>query len=79
MSWLRADTLEIISSGLYTFARDKRYSVEYRQEESIWVLRITDVNFEDSATYDCQVNTDPLLVFPVSLKVKSKVEFCKTD
>ena len=63
--------MEIISSGLYTFIRDPRYSVEYMEEDNTWVLRITKVEYEDSAVFDCQVNTDPLMIFPVSLKVVS--------
>jgi len=69
VSWLRADKLEIISSGLYTFIRDPRYSAEYMEEENTWVLRITKVEYEDSAVFDCQVNTDPVMMYPVSLKV----------
>merc|ERR1711892_1103216 len=34
-----------------------------------WVLRITKVEYEDSAVFDCQVNTDPLMMYPISLKV----------
>jgi len=69
VSWLREEPLEIISSGLYTFIRDPRYSVEYMEEDNTWVLRITKVEYEDSAIFDCQVNTDPLMIYPVSLKV----------
>ena len=68
--------MEIISSGLYTFIRDPRYSAEYIEEENTWVLRITKVEYEDSAIFDCQVNTDPLMSYAVSLKVISKNDWC---
>ena len=77
VSWLRTEPLEIISSGLYIFIRDPRYSVEYIEEENTWVLRITKVEYEDSAIFDCQVNTDPLMTYAISLKVISKNIWCK--
>merc|ERR1711915_503597 len=47
VSWIRTDPLEIISSGLYTFIGDSRYSTEYLSEDNVWVLRITNVRYED--------------------------------
>eukprot|EP00092_Neocalanus_flemingeri_P006184 GFUD01006656.1.p1 GENE.GFUD01006656.1~~GFUD01006656.1.p1 ORF type:complete len:314 (-),score=84.47 GFUD01006656.1:282-1223(-) len=72
VSWLKTDPLQIISSGLYTFIKDPRYSSEYMEEENTWVLRITKVEYEDSGMFDCQVNTDPLMTYTVSLKVVKK-------
>jgi len=69
VSWIRTDPLEIISSGLYTFIGDSRYSTEYLSEDNVWVLRITNVRYEDSATFECQVNTNPVMSYNVSLKV----------
>jgi len=72
VSWLKTDPLQIISSGLYTFISDPRYSTEYMEEENTWVLRITKVEYEDSGQFDCQVNTDPLMMHSFSLKVVKK-------
>ena len=69
---MKTNPLEIISSGLYTFINDPRYSVEYMEEENTWVLRITNVEYEDSGLFDCQINTDQLTTYAVSLKVISK-------
>ena len=62
----------MIDYRLYTFIRDPRCSVEYMEEDNTWVLRITKGEYEDSAIFDCQVNTDPLMIYPISLKVVSK-------
>ena len=69
---MKTDPLQIISSGLYTFISDPRYSTEYVEEENTWVLRITKVEYEDSGQFDCQVNTDPLMMHSFSVKVVSK-------
>ena len=37
-----------------------------------WTLRIDNVQLEDSGSYDCQVNTQPVSVFPVHLTVFGK-------
>ena len=75
---MKTEPLEIISSGLYTFIRDPRYSAEYMEEENTWVLRITKVEYKDSAIFDCQVNTDPLMSYTISLKVIGKNTLCIT-
>ncbi|RWS28779.1 Ig-like and fibronectin type-III domain-containing protein C25G4.10, partial [Leptotrombidium deliense] len=50
---------EVLTAGNVRVTSDTRFSILHRQNESIWVLRINEVDETDSGIYVCEVNTIP--------------------
>lgn len=53
VSWIRCQSLQILSVGFLVFTHNSRYSVSNIEQD--WVLRIDRVRKEDSGEYECQV------------------------
>uniref|UniRef100_A0A8D8QJE9 Ig-like domain-containing protein n=1 Tax=Cacopsylla melanoneura TaxID=428564 RepID=A0A8D8QJE9_9HEMI len=78
VSWIRTSELSILTSNIFTFTSDERFSVQHPDGDSAaWGLRITGVRLEDAGEYECQVSTFPKLRHTVRLTVKGKVMFPK--
>ena len=50
VSWLRSDSLQILSVGYLVFTHDNRFSIT-----NTWDLVISRLKQEDSGDYECQV------------------------
>lgn len=75
MSWIRQRDLHILTTGLYTYSTDQRFSVAHRTDATLsagrngiighptpdedWILQIKYVQPRDSGVYECQVSTEP--------------------
>lgn len=71
VSWIRTSELSILTSNVFTFTSDPRFSVEHPLGDSAaWGLRVTGVRLEDGGEYECQVSTFPKLRHTVRLTVK---------
>jgi len=69
VSWLRSDTLHILSVGYYTFTTDPRYTADYQDKDDTWLLRIRGVKAKDGGTYECQKSGEPVVSYTVVLTV----------
>lgn len=69
VSWLRQDTLHILSAGHYTYVSDARYEAAYMKREDLWELRIKNVEEKDSGLFECQVSSLPVISYFIQLNV----------
>ena len=77
ISWIRKHDLAILTSNTFVYTSDARFSVIHIFETHNWDLRIKPVSLKDSGLYECQVNTEPKINFPVFLDVISKGNLLK--
>ena len=56
MSWLRADTTQILAAGSYTYVSDMRYTAAHSDTRDTWSLVIRNVTAADSGVFECQVS-----------------------
>ena len=56
MSWLRADTTQILAAGSYTYVSDMRYTAAHTPSRDTWSLVIKNVSAADSGVFECQVS-----------------------
>ncbi|XP_012278800.1 lachesin [Orussus abietinus] len=59
ISWMRKRDLHILTSSVYTYTGDDRFSVKHPEASDEWRLRIDYVQPRDEGIYECQVNTEP--------------------
>ncbi len=45
VSWLREDTMSILSAGLYTYISNTRFIARHLEDEDIWTLAIRQEEF----------------------------------
>lgn len=69
VSWLRHKDVNLLSVGRYLYTKDRRMKVMTDRVNGVWMLQIHDIRHNDEGDYECQVNTNPLLMHTVSLKV----------
>lgn len=66
---MRKRDLHILTSNIYTYTGDQRFSVIHPPNSEDWDLKIEYVQPRDSGIYECQVNTEPKINLAISLKV----------
>ena len=69
VSWLREDSLHLLTVGRYTYTSDLRYEATHLPHSTDWSLSIKSVEPEDSGLYICQVSSSPILSHQVWLTV----------
>ena len=69
VSWLREDSLHLLTVGRYTYTSDLRYEASHLPHSTDWSLTIKSVAPEDSGLYICQVSSSPILSHQVWLTV----------
>ncbi|XP_065090225.1 uncharacterized protein LOC135711355 isoform X2 [Ochlerotatus camptorhynchus] len=69
VSWMRKRDLHILTSDIYTYTGDQRFSVVHPQDSDDWDLKIEYPQLKDSGIYECQVNTEPKINLAVYLDV----------
>lgn len=72
VSWIRRRDLAILTSNTSVYTTDTRFNVIHIPASNNWDLRIKPVEERDSGVFECQVNTDPKINFPIHLHVTSK-------
>lgn len=72
VSWMRRRDLAILTSNTFVYTTDSRFSVIHIQDSNNWDLRVKSVSLKDSGEYDCQINTEPKINFPINLDVISE-------
>ncbi|XP_039291781.1 fibroblast growth factor receptor-like 1 isoform X2 [Nilaparvata lugens] len=70
VSWMRKRDLHILTSNIFTYTGDGRFSVLHPESSDDWNLRIEYVQPRDAGIYECQVNTEPKLNLATFLDVE---------
>ena len=55
VSWIRLSDYQILTNGLTTFTRDKRFNLLHSAGTSEWTLELVSVTEKDEGGYQCQV------------------------
>ncbi|XP_037926172.1 zwei Ig domain protein zig-8 isoform X3 [Hermetia illucens] len=73
VSWMRKRDLHILTTNIYTYTGDQRFSVLHTPGSDNWDLKIEYAQQRDSGIYECQVNTEPKINLAVVLEVTAAV------
>ncbi|CAH1406129.1 unnamed protein product [Nezara viridula] len=68
---MRKRDLHILTSNIYTYTGDGRFSVIHPDPSDDWNLKIEYVQKRDSGIYECQVNTEPKINMAIHLNVEA--------
>ncbi|XP_032671093.1 uncharacterized protein LOC116844079 isoform X2 [Odontomachus brunneus] len=70
VSWMRSRDLHILTSGNFAFSSDARFGPQHSPGSDAWTLRLDNARKTDSGKYECQVNTEPKIMYAVQLSVR---------
>ncbi|XP_050458798.1 zwei Ig domain protein zig-8-like isoform X1 [Cataglyphis hispanica] len=70
VSWMRSRDLHILTSGNFSFSSDARFGAQHTPGSDAWTLRLDNARKTDSGKYECQVNTEPKIMYAVQLSVR---------
>ncbi|XP_026465013.1 zwei Ig domain protein zig-8-like [Ctenocephalides felis] len=71
VSWMRKRDLHILTSNIFTYTGDARFTVLHPQDGDDWDLRVEYAQNRDAGIYECQVNTEPKINLAVYLHVQA--------
>lgn len=57
VSWIRRWDWHILTTGIYTYTSDMRFSVLHTEGSDDWTLQIKYAHIRDNGTYECQMYT----------------------
>ncbi|XP_049876257.1 zwei Ig domain protein zig-8-like isoform X2 [Pectinophora gossypiella] len=69
VSWIRHRDLHILTVGGYTYTSDQRFQATHSPPTDDWTLHIKWAQQRDAGVYECQVSTQPVRSFFVTLHV----------
>ncbi|XP_076388758.1 zwei Ig domain protein zig-8 isoform X2 [Megachile rotundata] len=72
VSWIRKRDLHILTSSIYAYTGDERFSVKHPEASDEWTLKIDYVQQRDAGVYECQVNTEPKMNLAFVLRVEER-------
>ncbi|XP_034490901.1 zwei Ig domain protein zig-8 isoform X2 [Drosophila innubila] len=72
VSWMRKRDLHILTTNIYTYTGDQRFSVIHPLNSEDWDLKIDYAQPRDSGIYECQVNTEPKINLAVTLEITAE-------
>lgn len=72
---MRKRDLHILTSNIFTYTGDGRFSVIHPEGSDDWNLRIEFVQKRDGGIYECQVNTEPKINMAIRLNVEGKYNY----
>ncbi|XP_017766803.1 PREDICTED: basement membrane-specific heparan sulfate proteoglycan core protein-like isoform X4 [Eufriesea mexicana] len=70
ISWIRKRDLHILTSSIFAYTGDGRFSVKHPEASDEWSLLINYVQQRDAGVYECQVNTEPKMNLAFVLTVE---------
>ncbi|EFX87810.1 hypothetical protein DAPPUDRAFT_192128 [Daphnia pulex] len=70
VSWVRQSDLAILASGGVSHTSDNRITASADETLTDWELQIAEAQTKDSGLYECQVNTEPKINWPVTVHVE---------
>lgn len=59
VAWIKSDTKAILAIHTHMVSQNTRLSVTHNGHNT-WKLHVSNVQKNDSGTYMCQINTDPM-------------------
>lgn len=65
----------MLTSSIYTFTGDARFSVMHPEGSDEWTLEIKYVQKRDAGVFECQVNTEPKMNLATLLTVQGMSDF----
>ncbi|XP_055857685.1 zwei Ig domain protein zig-8 isoform X1 [Episyrphus balteatus] len=74
VSWMRKRDLHILTTNIYTYTGDQRFSVVHTPGTDDWDLKIEYAQQRDSGIYECQVNTEPKINLAKLLEVTAEAD-----
>ncbi|XP_068153379.1 zwei Ig domain protein zig-8 [Drosophila tropicalis] len=72
VSWMRKRDLHILTTNIYTYTGDQRFSVIHPPSTEDWDLKIDYAQQRDSGVYECQVNTEPKINLAIILEITAE-------
>lgn len=72
---MRTKDLHILTSGDNLFSSDSRFGPQHTPGSDAWTLRLDNARKTDSGKYECQVNTEPKMMYAVQLSVRGNCNF----
>ncbi|KAL5275998.1 hypothetical protein ACFFRR_001678 [Megaselia abdita] len=69
VSWMRKRDLHILTTNIYTYTGDQRFSVIHPPGSDDYDLRIEYTQPKDTGIYECQVNTEPKMNLALHLQI----------
>ncbi|KAJ8927240.1 hypothetical protein NQ314_020320 [Rhamnusium bicolor] len=72
VSWIRHRDIHILTVGSYTYTSDQRFQANHHPETDEWTLQIKWAQKRDAGIYECQISTQPVRSYFVSLNVVGK-------
>ncbi|XP_045608262.2 lachesin isoform X2 [Procambarus clarkii] len=57
ISWIRRRDWHVLTSGVFTYTNDERFSITHRDGADDWTLSIKYLQARDNGTYECQIST----------------------
>ena len=70
---MRSRDLHILTSDKFTFSSDERFKPQHLSGSDAWTLQLDRVRKSDAGRYECQVNTEPKIMYAVQLVVRGTV------
>ncbi|XP_020285778.1 lachesin-like isoform X2 [Pseudomyrmex gracilis] len=70
VSWMRSRDLHVLTTEHFVFSSDTRFELQHTRGSDAWTLRLNNARKTDSGKYECQVNTDPKIMYAVQLSVR---------
>jgi len=69
VSWIRHHGTHLLTTGMFRYTPDERFSTLHKPSSENWVLEIRDTLMEDEGVYECQISTTPVRSLQFNLKV----------
>ncbi|UYV80554.1 hypothetical protein LAZ67_19000572 [Cordylochernes scorpioides] len=69
VTWIRRRDFHVLTVGTATYTADDRFQAVHMERSEDWMLQIRLAQVSDAGSYECQVNTHPLISFFVDLTV----------
>uniref|UniRef100_A0A182FUH9 Ig-like domain-containing protein n=1 Tax=Anopheles albimanus TaxID=7167 RepID=A0A182FUH9_ANOAL len=74
VSWIRHRDIHILTVGSYTYTSDQRFQATHHKSNDDWTLQIKWAQKRDAGLYECQISTQPVRSYFVTLSVVGKNE-----
>ncbi|XP_022915005.1 zwei Ig domain protein zig-8-like isoform X5 [Onthophagus taurus] len=69
VSWIRHRDIHILTVGSYTYTSDQRFQANHHPETDDWTLQVKWAQKRDAGIYECQISTQPVKSYFVTLTV----------
>ncbi|XP_022915002.1 zwei Ig domain protein zig-8-like isoform X2 [Onthophagus taurus] len=78
VSWIRHRDIHILTVGSYTYTSDQRFQANHHPETDDWTLQVKWAQKRDAGIYECQISTQPVKSYFVTLTVVEYGDYNET-